>query len=308
MKSELLHLSGGGYTATINVSRGANCISLRHENGAKILREPKDPDDLDNPYLYGMPILFPVNRIQGGVFTFEEREYRFPINEPATGCHLHGLLHATPFTVTEQTADTLKCRFLSTEQTPYPDFPHIFEIMMEYNLRAEGFYHTVTVTNHSEQNMPVFLGFHTTFNTRLFEDSNPEDICIAANITEEYARNMDQDYLPTGEKPAFDATSNALVVGTYKPFSEKASRHYRGQGSMSITDTGKKLRLVYDNDEKYTFRLIYNGGSEGYICLEPQNCLANCPNGPFAREEAGFNYLTPKESKTFRSKIYFENF
>jgi galactose mutarotase-like enzyme len=77
---------------------------------------------------------------------------------------------------------------------------------------------------------------------------------------------------------------------------------------MSITDTENRQRIVYENDKKYTFRLIYNGGSEGYICLEPQNCLANCPNGPFAREEAGFNYLTPKESKTFRSKIYFENF
>ena len=304
MKSELLRLTGGGYTATINVSRGANCISLRHENGAKILREPQDPDKLDNPYLYGMPILFPVNRIQGGEFTFEGRHYRFPINESNTGCHLHGLLHAMAFTVAERTESTVKCRFTATKETLYLDFPHPFEICMEYSLDADGLHHTVTVTNCSEENMPLFLGFHTTFHTMF---AGNKDVCVFADITEEYARNMERDYLPTGDKPEFDAVSSALARGTYEPLSGKTSRHYRGQGTMSITDRAKGLRLVYENDEKYTFRLIYNGGKEGYICLEPQNCLANCPNGPFSREEAGFDYIKPGECKNFQSRIYLQN-
>jgi aldose 1-epimerase len=308
MKSKCIQLTGGGYTATINISRGANCICLRHENGAALLREPQDPDWLDNPYLYGMPILFPVNRIQGGTFTFEGRQYTFPINEPATRCHLHGVLHETPFTLTEQTDSSVKCRYTATKAAPYLTFPHEFGIVMEYALKEDGFYHTVTVTNLSEQNMPLFLGFHTTFNTLLTPGSRPEDIRVRAAIFEEYARNLDTDYLPTGVKPAFDDISTALANGTYNPFNGKASRHYRGQGLMSITDLGKGLRLVYDNDEKYTFRLIYNGGNDGYICLEPQNCLANCPNSPFSREEAGFSYLIPGESKTFHSKIYIETF
>ena len=68
------------YTAKINLSRGGNCISLYNaEWGAHILREP-DYTNLDNPFLYGMPILFPVNRISGGKFLFEGREYHFPVN------------------------------------------------------------------------------------------------------------------------------------------------------------------------------------------------------------------------------------
>jgi len=304
---KLIQLTGGGYTATINLSRGANCISLRHDSGAVLLREPPDPDRLDNPYLYGMPILFPVNRIQGGTFAFEGRKYTFPINEPATNCHLHGVLHETPFALTAQTESSAECRYTATKAAPYLAFPHAFEIVMEYKLKEDGFCHTVTVTNLSTQNMPLFLGFHTTFNTLLTPESRPEDIRVGANIFTEYARNMDTDYLPTGEKPAFDAVSTALATDTYDPFDGKASRHYRGQGLMSITDLGRGLRLVYDNDNTYTFRLIYNGGSDGYICLEPQNCLANCPNSPFSREEAGFDYLIPGESKTFRSKIHIEN-
>jgi galactose mutarotase-like enzyme len=71
---------------------------------------------------------------------------------------------------------------------------------------------------------------------------------------------------------------------------------------------GKGLRTVYENDEKYTFRLIYNGGGEGYICLEPQNCLANCAGAPFSREEAGFDFLRAGESKVYKSKIFMEDF
>lgn len=308
MGSKLINLSGGGYTAVINLSRGANCISLRHESGAVILREPHNPDQLDNPYLYGMPILFPVNRIENGVFTFEGRQYRFPINEPATSCHLHGELHATAFRMIEKTDSSVKCRYTATKTKPYLTFPHEFEFVMEYRLKSDGFCHIVTVTNLSDQNMPVFLGFHTTFNTLFAKNSRSEDIRVFANISEEYARNLEVNYLPTGDKPPFDEASSALAQGTYKPFEEKTSKHYRGQGIMSITDTANCQRVIYDNDEKYTFRLIYNGGEEGYICLEPQNCLANCLNAPFTKEEAGFDYLRPGESKTFRSRIYLQNF
>jgi len=308
MESKLINLSGGGYSAVINLNRGANCISLRHEFGAVILREPEDPNVLDNPYLYGMPILFPVNRIDNGCFTFDGRQYRLPINEPATGCHLHGELHRTAFEIIEKTDHSVKCRYAATKTEPYLSFSHTFEIIMEYALKADGFYHTVTITNNSALNMPVFIGFHTTFNTIFSKNSRRENIRVFADISEEYARNMEVNYLPTGEKPLFDETSSSIALGTYNPFKERTSKHYRGQGIMSITDTENRQRIVYENDEKYTFRLIYNGGSEGYICLEPQNCLANCPNGPFTREEAGFEYLTPKESKTFQSKIYFEIF
>ena len=99
-------------TAKINLSRGANLISFvdcRYD--ASVLREP-DYDNLDNPYLYGMPILFPVNRISKGKFVFQGRTYSFPINEPDTGCHLHGILHDKEFTITEQREDYLKCEYM----------------------------------------------------------------------------------------------------------------------------------------------------------------------------------------------------
>lgn len=305
MRSKLVKISGGGYTAIINTTQGANCISLKHSRGVSILREPTDPDVLDNPYLYGMPILFPVNRIEDGKFEFEGRKYIFPVNEPSTGCHLHGELYKTSFELTDQNENSVTCRY-SADTGEYLGFPHAFEITQNYELKEDRFYHTVTVKNMSDENMPVFLGFHTTFNTLFTEKSRAENIRVYADITEEYERNMEVNYLPTGIKPQFDKTSLKLADGTYNPFDEKASRHYRGNGKMSITDSKNRLRIVYDTDEKYGFRLIFNGGEEGYICLEPQNCLANCQNSPFSRSEGGFDYIKANSSKTYRSNIHIE--
>ena len=71
----IYEIKHGDYTAKINLSRGANCVSLRNKKyNAVILREPDYDKVPDNPYLYGMPILYPANRISGGRFEFEKRE------------------------------------------------------------------------------------------------------------------------------------------------------------------------------------------------------------------------------------------
>ena len=304
--NQIIEIRCSDYTAKINLMRGANCVSLRSQKyGASILREPPSVGELDNPYLYGMPILFPVNRIENGTFAFEGREYRFPINETATGCHLHGELHRMSFECVGSTESRVICRYRANTGE-YLGFPHAFEIIQEYELTEQGLRHTVTVSNLSELNMPVFLGFHTTFNTRFLAESRSEDIRAFADVTEEFERNMAVNYLPTGVKLPFDAVSEALSKGSYQPFTGKISRHYRGFGKMMLTDVKKRVRMVYDSDGKFGFRLIFNGGDDGYICLEPQNCLANCQNAPFPRSETGFDWIEAGKSKKYCSSIYLE--
>ena len=305
--SDVIRIENAEWSAAVEPRNGAKCISLRNKSyGASVLREPPSDREADSPFLYGIPILFPVNRIEGGEFEFEGRRYAFQINEPKTGCHLHGELHKAEFEVIAVTENSVKCRYLATDEKPYLSFPHRFEIVTEYALLSDGLHHTVTVTNLSDSNMPVFLGHHTTFNTLPTESSRPESIRVFADISEEYERKMEINYLPTGVKPPFDEASTLLAKGEYNPFDGRLSRHYRGKGAMAITDHGAGIRIVYENDEKYGFRLIYNGGSDGYICLEPQTCLANCQNSPFSRDEAGFDYIKPRESKTYLSRIFIE--
>ncbi len=133
--NNIITIKSENWTAKINLSRGANCISLKNSKfSADILREPDYSKELDNPYIYGMPILFPVNRISGGEFEFEGRKYKFPVNELETNCHLHGELHNMPFEAEELGGDFVKCIF----KAPYLDFPRRFILSVTYRLTESG--------------------------------------------------------------------------------------------------------------------------------------------------------------------------
>ncbi len=288
-------------SAVIDPAHGANCVRLRHEGyHATILRELPENHEPDNPYLYGMPILYPVNRISGGQFEFEGRTYRFPINEPKTGCHLHGLLHETAFDVTERTDHSVTCVF----QKPYLEFPHDFRLEMRYDLTEDGLTQRVKIINLSDEKMPNFLGFHTTFNIPFLKDSTPQDVHVLCDVGEEIERDM-RVYLPTGRVLPPDEMTKQLQSGTFSPLSRKISRNYRANagGRIELVDLRGGVTVRYETDQKFAWRLLYNGEADSYICLEPMTCMANCPNAPFDRAFGGFDWIAPHSDKEYVSRI-----
>ena len=58
------------YEAVILPDYGANCIALRdRQTGVSLLREPQGRQALEaSAYIYGLPILFPPNRVKDGTF------------------------------------------------------------------------------------------------------------------------------------------------------------------------------------------------------------------------------------------------
>ena len=293
----------GSYTAKINVSRGGNCISLRNSQyDCQILREPDYEMGIDNPYVYGMPVLFPVNRISGGAFEYENRKYSFPINEEQTNCFLHGMLHELAMEIKEREEHRIVLLYKATKDTPYLTFPHEFEVWMEYSLTDNGLLHEVKIRNLSNENMPVLLGFHTTFQIPFIRDSSKEEIVIRADIAEEYERDK-FIHVPTGKILDYDAISQNLANGEFVP-NIQISRHYRKgeSGIMSITDTKYGIAVVYENCPEFAYRLIFGQGSD-FICLEPQTCIVDCVNSPFPKENTGFIYLEPGNEIKLWSKI-----
>lgn len=289
------------YKAKINISEGANCISLTNSKyNADILRTPDYSKSLDNPYVYGMPILYPANRISVGMFEFEGRVYSFPINEPETNCHLHGVLHCTPFKMLENGESFVKCVFNSK----YFGFPHELCIEICYELSDCGLTQTVKIINLSQQNIPNLLGFHTTFNLPFIKASRLSNIEVFANVYDEIERNS--VYLPTGKILPDDEITTDFKNGLFSPYKKSISRHYHGNGNIELYDKPSGIKVVYETDEKYKYRLFYKGINDSFICLEPMNCMVNCFNSPFERNLANFDYIESNSSKTYVSKIYIE--
>lgn len=299
----MIKLRNDEYSAIITPTRGANCISLRNEKyNAVILREPKNEHKIDNPYLYGMPILYPVNRIENGSFSFEGKKYQFPVNEPETNCSLHGILHESKFKIVEKNESRVKCVF----EGQNIGFPHNYLVEITYELSDKGLKQTVKITNNSKENMPNFLGFHTTFNIPFISNSNPEDIRIFAEIDREIERG--KNYLPTGKILPYDKITEKFNCGAFKPFEKVISRHCktRKNGKIELWDIKNKLKIIYKTDEKFRYRLFYNGNASEYFCLEPMTCTVNCQNMKNDRKKYGFDYIKPYETKKYISEIYLE--
>jgi len=304
---DIVRINFNDYTAEINLSRGANCISLKNgKYNVNILREPDYSKEIDNPFLYGMPILFPVNRISKGEFEFEGRKYTFPINELTTNCHLHGFLHTAEFELAQKSEKSVRCRYDSNEL--YDFFPHKFRIEITYSLSENGLLQETCIYNLSDTNMPVFLGFHTTFNIPFVKNGSAENICVFAEVGDEIERDV-SSYLPTGKFLPDDDISRQLKCGEFHS-TNKISRHYKAvkDGRIEVLDKENGLKIIYENDKNFGWRLFYNGNADGFICLEPQTCMVNCQNSEFKRNLSGFDYIEPKSHKKYVSRISVEEF
>lgn len=292
----MIQLNCADFSAIIDENHGANCVSLRNERlGIAILKEHDE-----NPYLMGMPVLFPVNRIADGKFVFEGRTYTFPINEPRTNCHIHGTLHQLPFTVLEKKDDKVVLEFVASEDAPYMLFPHAFRFQITYILRENGLEQITRIKNESNENMPVMLGYHTTFQLPFSKHSKTENCRIRADVSDHYERRLDVDYLPTGEVLPKDRIDEALVEGNF--LRENISRLQRsaGAGLLSIEDQSVGFCVEYTNDTKFQFRLLYSHG-EDFICLEPNTCIPNCLN--MNVEDDGFAFIQPGQTEEYASSI-----
>ena len=99
-----IHFEAGGYEAIMIPEIGANVVKLSHKaSGTNILRTPAE-DEIETfkgrPQVFGLPLLFPPNRIEDGTYSFENRTYKYPITIPAQNNYHHGIIKSQPFIIT----------------------------------------------------------------------------------------------------------------------------------------------------------------------------------------------------------------
>ena len=309
------------YTALLVPSVGANLVRLAHTRlGVEVLRTPSEREHdefLRRPHVYGVPILFPPNRIADGRFRFDGREYRFPITRPEENNYHHGILKSQPFAVSKavETPDEVlietRCYSNAASDAIYRDFPHAFKCKITYRLSAEGLEQEVVFFNRSETRMPLGVGFHT-----------PLTIPFAGGIDADYVMR-----LAVGEEVELDGRN--LPTGRRLPLSEQFSK-LRRQG-LQVTGCGPieagftlreidvdgkpfrgalvehlrtGVRTCYEVDEQTTYWTLWNnGGQVPYCCPEPQTWTTNAPNAADPAAE-GFRAIDPGESWRTTFRLY----
>ncbi len=244
----------------------------------EILRPLNDAENWQSNALYGIPLLLPSNRTDGGKFTFEGVQYQLPINEEANGNHLHGFLRDAAFAVMEQGENFVSGIYENRGEI----FPFPFRIRVDCALDKGGYRQVFSIENTGAGNMPLSFGLHTNFAEK---DSFqvPLDRCCVTNErhipTGEFARLNDrQQQYSQGMK-----TDGGSVNGFYT-----AAGHCARIGNME-----------YVVSENFDHWILFNrGGKQGFLSVEPQ-----CGGVNVLNSKIGLRILAPGEKEVFRTCI-----
>ena len=310
-------LRAGSYEAALLPDIGGNLIAFRDTaNGYRFLHEPA-ADEMDafraRPIIHGIPVLFPPNRYEDGKFAWNGKVYRFPVNEPRTGNHLHGFLYQRPWEVrrhgTENGAGfvNIACKIDERDEV-YAHFPHAFTIEIRYVLDGGGLTQHVCVRNEGKETMPCLLAFHTAINAPFAPGGAPDDCTMRLTIGRRWELN--ERMLPTGKYQELTEEEERMKSGGVSPFFAPMDNHYtaepqNGRNFMELTDRRRKVKLVYDAGLAYKHWMVWNNGAKGgFFCPEPQINLVNAPNVALPAEQTGIVALEPGQTWEATSRLY----
>ncbi|MDO4758002.1 MAG: aldose 1-epimerase [Rikenellaceae bacterium] len=318
---QAVEFSKGDYVALLIPSVGANLVRLANTKlGVEILRTPT-AEEIETfksrPQIFGLPLLFPPNRIEDGRYEFEGRTYQYPITIEKEQNYHHGIIKGEPFIVSkaEEDAEAVKieCRYYSNAANDaiYKDFPHEFKCKIVYKLSAKGLKQEVIFSNKSDKTMPVGVGFHTPI-VIPFQGGKPEEYLMRVAVGEQV--ELSERNLPTGNTLPLNEQfaklrEGGLQVTACEPIEagftlreiEVDGESYRG-AVVEHTTTG--VKAYYEVDEATTYWTIWNnGGQVDYCCPEPQSWTTNAPNAKNPKA-AGFVAIEPGKKWKGVYKLY----
>ena len=276
-KKEMIELAFQDWKAWIVPEYGMNTVRLTL-NGEDVLRKAEDEEGYQKSCAHALPLLFPPNRVDEGLFVYEGEEYHLPITAPQTRNHCHGFLWKSPFRVTAQSEASVSATFENQDQI----FPFPFRMDVEYRLDEDGFYQEFRVTNTGRKNMPVAFGLHTNFYERG---------AFSIPLGERYEAN--ERSLPTGVMFALTDREKEYCAGTEMD-RVLVDNFYTASGMVArIGD------IEYAVSENFNHWTLYNGGGDKqFISMEPQ---CGAVNG--LRTGIGILTLAPGETEVFHTRI-----
>ena len=306
-------LKAGGYEAVFAPADGGACIALK-KGDFNIFHAWERPEEvLKTPTSYGLPILFPPNRIDGGRFEFEGRTCALPVNEPGRNNSLHGFLHTRAWEVEgyredEDSAEIHMVFEATVDSDFYEYYPYEFEAEVIYTLDAQGLHQEFRLTNYSEGAMPYGLGWHTAF-------AAGPDTRVRISLGKRVVLN--ERALPTGElKELSEEEEKFRSEEGQSPVYAVMDDHFTAEpiqvngkpfhGAV-LTHGENGPRVYYRVDDFYRHWMVWNCSKEGsFICIEPQNWRVNAPNLDLPAEESGLGRLEAQETISVRGDIYGE--
>lgn len=307
----VLSSADGSARAEVWPAFGFNCYLW------KVLREDVTLDLLySDPQLFhgskptrsGIPILFPFpNRIRGGCFTWDGKQYQLPRNDSSGQNAIHGFACWHPWRVVDQGADDKNAWVTGEFQAPRdaPEtislWPADYRLRVRYRLSASRLRIEAEIDNMASQRLPFGLGYHPYYRLPFLPGTDAADYLMQAYSWTSWEL---EDSLPTGEQlstldtnldfpvprrvgeiTADDVLTNLLGAGWVSPeplFPRGLLATPGGQPCLTISASGSFRELV-----------LFTPPHRQAVALEPYTCTTDAINLEQRNIDAGLRVLSP---------------
>ncbi len=294
--------------AEVELIPGVGSHVVRFElDGHPLVLTPPDLAALrEKSSRFGVPILFPPNRIHGAQFTYKDRTYQYP-PKAGTPHYMHGELSHKPWFVAESGADEERGAYLVT-RFRYQDhldlfehFPHNLVFEMTFRLFEGKLICSGTIHNEGMDEAPLALGFHPYFPVA---PKLSTKVVIPA-ITE---WPISEDGFVAGLPEATDACEQLRSGWS---FEDVPSEGYmllempREQSNCcELQDHERGTKIVVESSEQFPFMVLFKPAWADAISLEPYTYVTDGFNSSLDVETTGVRGLDPGDVFTYEWSVW----
>jgi aldose 1-epimerase len=224
------------------------------------------------------------NRVAGGRYTFAGRELQLPVNEPRTGCAIHGLTRALPWSVADVARDRI---VLTLDLRPSAGYPFSLALTITYTLSDAGLTVQTRARNGGTDACPYGAGAHPYVRA---DDARPIDMSVL-HVPASATLAADARGIPTGViSPAqgtdFDFRTprpvGPLVLDTaYTSLSADSD----GVTRIALTGPSGDRAVTVWMDATHQYAMIYSGDTLADVprrrhglAIEPMTCAPDAFN------------------------------
>jgi len=244
---------------------------------------------LDGLKTYPGMLLAPwVNRTKDGRYTWKNKEYNLPINEPDRNNSLHGFVYNKVFklqtTVTNEDF-ALVVLMYDNKDEELPGYPWKFQFSVEYKLEKGNFSATLRAKPLNETDeFPFCAGWHPYFYgaTDSLQFVGTINNCVV-EIPSGRKISTDERLIPTGNSTEFPAFSGPLS-NQFFDSSISVSKPNGARDGVPVIETKFKSNTMtiglWQNFQEFPIVHIYTPDTRDAMALEPVSDLANCFNSP----------------------------
>ena len=300
--------AASGSTARIARHLGFNCFEFSARFSGRVVDVLyADPDFASGklpPTRHGIPILFPFpNRIRGGRFTWEGRDYHLPKEtvpyDPAGANAIHGFCLDRPWRVTASGDSYVVGEFQLSKDAPERRalWPSDALIEMRYGVRGATLRADIRIANLGEAPLPWGFGTHPYFRVPLASDSDGKHCLVEAPAAELWEL---VETLPTGARHPVPPEKN-LREGAYfdqLQIDDVLTGLPSGPRPTECLIMDEKAGLqVVQRFDPAVFRelVVFTPPTRASVCLEPYTCITDAINLQQRGIDAGLRVLGPGE-------------